>query len=359
MATFGSSPGLSTLVEWPVEHLTNGADHWESVAGQSYGVASKMWQESLSVDWQGLTADELRSATHADLRTTSAVIDQLQEAAKVARAGASDLSAARSRLRYAVADARAAAFDVGEDLSVADRYVGGSPAFQAARHAEAEAFAGKIWQRSTELVNLDQQVAAKVSNAMSGVSGTAFGPSSKESTKRKVQTVEHHWKLEPTPTPHAPGSGPDTPYPVNEVIATATDLDGNKVVLRRGYYDGKKGFGWDKIFWKHNITNPNVFTDLISHSRPKTKKPGELVYEIPIKRTHCTHGFFGDSCKDAGEGLTIRIVVDTSEGRTGVPDAGQKGVITMFPLKGGSGVVEVKPKWTMAPPWVSHNVPIN
>jgi hypothetical protein len=117
----GSSPGLSTLTQWPVEHLTEGAEQWEAVAGQSHGVASRVWQESLSVDWQGLSADQLRTTTHADLTTTSAVTDRLQEAAKVARAGASDLSEARSRLRYAVADAHAAAFDVGEDFSVADR----------------------------------------------------------------------------------------------------------------------------------------------------------------------------------------------------------------------------------------------
>lgn len=358
MATIGSSPGLSTLLGWPVEHLTEGAEHWDAVAERSYGVASTVWQETLTADWQGLTADQLRAATHADLGTTSAVADQLHEAAKLARAGASDLSAARSRLRYAVADARAAAFDVGEDLSIADRYVGGSPAFQAARQTEAEALAGKIWQRSAELIRTDQQVAVKVSSAMSGVSG-AFGRTSRVPPKPKVQAIDHRWKLEPTPTPHTPGSGSGTPYPVNEVIATATDLDGNKVLLRRGYYDGKQGFGWDKIFWKHNITNPNVFRDLISHSRPTTQKPGELVYVIPINRTHCTHGFFGDQCKDSGESLTIRIVVDTTEERVGVPDGGQKGVITMYPLAGGSGVVQVEPQWTMAPPWVSQNVPIN
>lgn len=64
-AACGSLPNLSELVAWPTEHLT--------------------------------------------------------EAASTARAGASDLSAARSRVRYAVEDARDAGFDVGEDLSVTDR----------------------------------------------------------------------------------------------------------------------------------------------------------------------------------------------------------------------------------------------
>jgi hypothetical protein len=63
---------------------------------------------------------------------------------------------------------------------------------------------------------------------------------------------------------------PIQPYPVNEVLAEATDLDGNRVLLRRGYYDARTGlgFGWDKMYWKHGIVNMNVFKDLISHSRP-------------------------------------------------------------------------------------------
>ncbi len=355
MAIVESSPGLSTLLDWPVEHLTEGAEHWEAVAAQSYGVASQVLQDSLSVDWQGLAADRVRSATHGDLMTTSAVVDRLQEAAKVARGGASDLTAARSQLQYAVADAREAGFDICEDFSISDRYVGGSPAFHAARQGEAEALIGKIWRRSTELVKRDQEVSARISTTMSGVGDRAFAHNGVRAAGYGAKPPEA-----PTPTPQPPGPAPQTPYPVNEVVATATDLDGNKVVLRRGYYNGKQGFGWDKIYWKHNITNVNVFKDLISHSRPISKRPGELIYEVPINRTHCAHGFpFGDHCEDTGERLTMRIVVDTTEGRAGVPDGGQKGIITMFPLPGGSGVVEVAPKWTMAPPWVSKNVPIN
>src|SRR6478735_10417671 len=36
--------------------------------------------------------------------------------------------------------------------------------------------------------------------------------------------------------------------------------------------------------------------------------------------------------------------------------AGGVGVISMYPLKGGSGLVEVEPDWTLCPPWVNKNV---
>ena len=87
---------------------------------------------------------------------------------------------------------------------------------------------------------------------------------------------------------------------------------------------------------------------------------GTLVYEVPINRTHCTKGPFGFvDCQDTGESVTMRIVANVNEPRPDVPDGGQKGIITMYPLPGGSGVVEVGPGWTLTPPWVNNNVPIN
>lgn len=155
---------------------------------------------------------------------------------------------------------------------------------------------------------------------------------------------------------------PLSEYPINEVIAEATDLDGNHVVLRRGYYDenSQRGFGWDKAYWRHHLVNPNVFTDLVSHSRPISNDGGTLVYEVPINRVHCSRGFLGiPDCQDTGESVTMRIVANINEGNPAVPGGGQKGVISMYPLTGGSGVVEVRPGWTLTPPWVNNNVPIN
>jgi hypothetical protein len=311
-----------------------------------------VWQEAVSVDWQGDGADALRTAAHADVLTTSEVADQLQAAARAARSGASDLYAARTRVRYAVGDARTAGFAVGEDLSVINRSTGGS----GARQVQAQAFAAEIRQRALQLVALDQQVADKVTEAMAGIrdifpQNPAPG---KPPHKPEIQAVDNHtFKENPPPPP---------PYPINEVIAEATDLDGNHVVLRRGYYDERtqQGFGWDKAYWRHHVVNPNVFKDLISHARPISNDGGVLVYEVPINRVHCTQGLLGIvDCEDTGESLTMRIVANINQGRPDVPNGGQKGVISMYPLPVGSGVVEVEPNWTLCPPWVNKNVPIN
>ncbi|WP_428342353.1 colicin D domain-containing protein [Mycobacterium sp.] len=172
MAAVAGTPNLSALLAWPTDHLTEAASHWESVGDRSYGVAHGVWSDALTVDWDGEAADALRTDTHADLMTTSGVVDQLQEAATVARQGASELTASRSQLRYAVEDARSAGFEVGEDLSVTDRMSGGSAAQRAARQAAAEAHAGNIGGRAAQLVSADAQVASRVTAAVAGVGST-------------------------------------------------------------------------------------------------------------------------------------------------------------------------------------------
>ncbi|RFZ66049.1 hypothetical protein CKW46_04730 [Mycobacterium liflandii] len=166
-------PDLSALLAWPTDHLTEAAAHWDNVGEHTYAVAHQLWRDATSIDWSGHAAGALRAATHADLQTTSAAVDQLQEAARVARNGASDLYAARSRVRYAVTDAQAAGFQVEEDLSVTDRMTGGSAAQRAAQQAQAQAFAGDLRQRAAQLVGLDAQVATKVTAAVAGI-GSSF-----------------------------------------------------------------------------------------------------------------------------------------------------------------------------------------
>ncbi|MDP7702999.1 hypothetical protein [Mycobacterium sp. TY815] len=202
-------PALAQLTAWPTEHLTEAADHWEAVARRCYGVANQVWRDALSVNWQGAAADLLRNETHSDMLTTSAAADQLHEAAKVARSGASDLYASRSRVRYAVEDARTAGFDVGEDLSVTDRSRSGSTAQRLARQAQAQAFAGEIRQRAAQLVRLDQHVADHITASVVGIRHTfpSMPARAVPPNQSRVQAVDHHWKQDPTPAP-TPESGP-------------------------------------------------------------------------------------------------------------------------------------------------------
>lgn len=76
---------------------------------------------------------------------------------------------------------------------------------------------------------------------------------------------------------------------------------------------------------------PNVFTDLISHSRPISNDGGTVVYEVPINRVHCSSGILGiPDCQDTGKSVTMRIVANINEGSPAVPGGGQKGGISMY-----------------------------
>ncbi|MEE6178536.1 hypothetical protein [Mycobacterium sp. 050134] len=138
------------------------------------------------------------------MTATSSVADQLQAAARVARSGASDIYAARSRLRYAVADAHSAGFEVGEGLSVTDRTISGSSAQGAARQAEARALAGNIRQRAAQLAGLDQQVAGNITAAVAGIRDTfpTDQTAGGQSTENHVRAVDNHtFKEDPPPQP--------------------------------------------------------------------------------------------------------------------------------------------------------------
>lgn len=205
MSGVAGFPDLSGLLAWRIEHLTAAADHWETVGARSYGVANQVWREALAVDWQGDGADALRVATHADMLTTSEAADQLQAAAKVARSGAADLLAARSRLRHAIEDANAAGFDVREEMSVTDRSTGGTPALRGAREAQAQTFAADIRQRAFQLLGLDQQVAARVTAAVAGIRDT-FPQDCGTSRDPKIQAVDDYTFKQDSPPPGPPGN---------------------------------------------------------------------------------------------------------------------------------------------------------
>jgi hypothetical protein len=219
MAAVATLPGLSQLLAWPTEHLTDASDHWEVVAARNYGLASQVWRDASSVDWQGHAADALRTDTHSDMIAASVAADQLQTAAKVARSGASDLYAARARLLYAIEDAQTAGFDVEEEGSVVDRSTGGSAAQRAARQAQAEALAADIRQRAAQLVAVDQQVAGKVTAAVAGIRDT-FPPTPTPRDGR-VQAVDNHTLKQdpapPDPNANSPWENRPPPKTLDEV----------------------------------------------------------------------------------------------------------------------------------------------
>lgn len=339
------------LQDWQNAHLITAAAQWKRTAADSEKLFDQHCRNVAAPggsEWAGDGSDAAIHRAQTDFGVVSRQNDVQRTAASIAERGAADIRAAKGAALEAIADAERDGFTVGQDLSVRDTTRLADPASAAARQAIAVEHAEYIRWNADQLMQTDALVGKRLRAAASELDDILFEGEGAEDSA--IQAVD--FKQGPPPPP----------YPINEVVAEATDLDGNRVVLRRGYYDEttQQGFGWDKSYWRHHVVNPNVFTDLISHSRPIKNEGGTLIYEVPINRVHCTTGFLGTvDCQDTGESVTMRIVANTNEGNPSVPDGGQKGVISMYPLAGGSGVVEVRPGWTLTPPWVNNNVPIN
>ncbi len=120
---------------------------------------------------------------------------------------------------------------MAEDLAVTDRSRPGGMRIAAAR-AHAAAIAGRAFALSAT----DKELASKITST------TAGGLTSHRFIEPPENGGVHAVDFKEAPAAVLP------PYPINDVVAEATDLDGNHVVMRRGYYDAQtqQGFGFDK-----------------------------------------------------------------------------------------------------------------
>jgi hypothetical protein len=294
---------LSQISSWDTGHLQRAAVEWRKRAESWENAFSDLHRGMLAPGgrpWRGEAADAIQQRAYTDLVKARRLADASADAAGIALLGADQLSYLKVRTVEAIHAAHTAGFTVREDLSIIDRSGGARRVMPAQQHAAA------IATRAAALIAADREIAARIRNTTTVLDNPGFTDSPAD---RSVQALD---------SPLQPPPGPS--YPVNDVIAEATDLDGNHVILRRGYFDGKRGFGWDKIYHKHGVTNPNVFSDLISHSRPIKSEDGELVYRVRINRARCASKLGGlvVSCEDTGESLEMMIVVDTTEKRADV-----------------------------------------
>ncbi|WP_240274442.1 hypothetical protein [Mycobacterium ulcerans] len=210
---------LSQVRAWSTEHLIDAAGYWTKTADQWENAFFQMRNQSYALGWSGAGGDALRERTSADLPIVGAKADMLRQAAGIARNGASDISAAQRRVLYAVEDAHNAGFTVGEDLSVTDTHRSGTPAEQAARQAQAQAFAGDIRLHARQLDGADAKVAGQLTAATADLSSVGFAqnpiPATQAPTTHRngVQLVDFK-QNGGEPPPFAPWDTPDgTPPP--------------------------------------------------------------------------------------------------------------------------------------------------
>lgn len=168
---------LSRIQSWSTEHLVDAAAYWTQTADRWEDAFLTMRNQAHAITWHGAGGDGLRQRTAADLSVVSGKADRLRRAVKIARDGASDISAAQRRVRYGVEDAQNAGFTVGEDLSVTDTR-STTAADRATRQAQARSFAADIRSRAEQLEAADAKVAGDLTSTAGDVGEVGFaGPS--------------------------------------------------------------------------------------------------------------------------------------------------------------------------------------
>src|SRR3546814_6350174 len=107
-----SLPALSELLSWSTTHLTSTADHWDALAGRWNTSFNAIHQNVRASAWEGQAYEAAHERTYWDSVRVGHVASDLRDGARIARHGASDVSAAQSQLREAVSMAQDAGFHV-------------------------------------------------------------------------------------------------------------------------------------------------------------------------------------------------------------------------------------------------------
>ena len=222
-------------------HLESAATQWTAQAEAWESHFETIHRVSLSpggAPWEGAGADAAQHDSFADLVRVRGLADHLRAAATAARSGAGDIARAKSQALQAIADAEAAGFTVGEDLSVSDANSTSLNSDWDARQADAQRFAAEIRSQAQNLATADKTVAASITAALAplgenGVDGTPGQPT--------IQAASFGQAPFPQDVP-----GGDQPNPTITGPAAPPQHEQNGYDLQDQFQDGKgPTFGGD------------------------------------------------------------------------------------------------------------------
>ena len=228
-------PTLSQVQTSDTEHLREAATQWSFTAAvwnEAFTQLSAQMSYPGGSSWEGAAAEAAQHQAKADRLAVTSLADKLQDASAVARAGKRDIDAARQSLLAAVSAAEGAGFVVGEDFSVTSR---GS--VSAARQAEAQAMAAEIRIRIANLIATEQEVAATITAAASGIDDVRINDGSDD--QPTVQLVDNRIVREAPPLPEPPEPPPGPMPPIDGADDIRRVLD----PLQNGGKRGPNGVG--------------------------------------------------------------------------------------------------------------------
>jgi hypothetical protein len=178
MPAAGLSPSLSQVQTVPTELLRQAGSSWRATGAHWEQLFTQLQEQASRADvLEGQTGTAVRGRAYDDWVIVQGKLFQLQEAAEISELGADRLAGAQAHALDAVEQARAAGFEVNEDLSVTDTQTGGTPAQRAARQSQAETHAAYVRHCVDSLIAVDREVSAQLAAATQGFGNVAFDES--------------------------------------------------------------------------------------------------------------------------------------------------------------------------------------
>jgi hypothetical protein len=168
---------LSQIQAWDADHLEAAATQWTATAARwrdGFTAVSSGIDRPGGAVWEGASAEAASARSERDRVQVLGLVDRLHDASSIARTGAADLAAAKSRALASVDTARHAGFTVSEDLSVRDTLSVPSKPMRLVRDLQAQVFAVDIRAQSTILAATDQSVASRLTAIQTGFSEFSF-----------------------------------------------------------------------------------------------------------------------------------------------------------------------------------------
>lgn len=323
-------PALSELLSWNTDHLTEGAQYWESTADRWDSAFAEVDQQIRASGWQGEAFDAATERAAADKVKVGTVADQLRAGASAARQGASDISAAQNRLRYLVEDAQDAGFDVYDDYTVESRQTVQTQAEQAALQAEAESYANEIYGGATQLVAADQQVGAGVAAAVGHVGELSFGEGAPDGPLPEDSGGDpkrHKW-TDKDLYPHDPTAADLDQKNIGDCYLDATmgaiaNANPQWIKDRIHYDDSTGNFDvtlWDGHEWKHiPVTQDDIDTDLADSgsSWVNNGQPNGALWPSVLESAYAKLKFPNQSMDGALQSINGGYAQDAMEALTG------------------------------------------
>ncbi|MDV2992538.1 MAG: hypothetical protein N4J56_002192 [Chroococcidiopsis sp. SAG 2025] len=117
---------------------------------------------------------------------------------------------------------------------------------------------------------------------------------------------------------------PPPGYPVNEIVMSTVDAASRSIIMRRGYWDANtdRGFGYDKIYHKHNIKNAVKYVVETPNGSEPEQNQSVHIYYAWAHRIRCR--FLVCQVVDRRQ---VRVIVDFRYDKSA---KGQKGVINGY-----------------------------